>query len=434
MWTYLGHLAIIIPDYVLLNTLLKRKRSMLPLICLIEVKLLLVYIGFDYIAGRMYGGALWWQILYIVLAAASNAAVIGIFVYTFEGSFMKIMLALMLCESVPSIFANGVLEFLNLYIAKDQMHNYFVAFDKIYFLLPIINCAVFFICYYFAKPFLQRYRAYELRHPKIIFAVFMCYTGGALFSGITDFPSHDMKSGGAMLIKITLLGIFSLSFCFYLFYISYRNERIENEFLRQKQELIQGRYQEIQEQIENIESSRERVAAETELLTRLGREGRDSGEIQAYLQELRRQYRHGMANTYSNDLVLDAALCRDHELCAANNIADDFSAQYYRGKGDNGNLYVIISKLMDMGIGENKALDADRRFLFLRVASIANMTVVDFRCAISENFRESGRRFVKSIEKYGGSARWEPAKGKLSVSVMIQEKGANSESKEEKRN
>ena len=66
-----------------------------------------------------------------------------------------------------------------------------------------------------------------------------------------------------------------MSFCFYLFYISYRNERIENEFLRQKQELIQGRYQEIQEQIENIESSRERVAAETELLTRLGREGRD---------------------------------------------------------------------------------------------------------------------------------------------------------------
>lgn len=419
MWTILGHLSVIIPDLVIMNTALIRKHSLWLLLGVIESRLFLVYLGFDYLLGQTYRGTIWWAVIYFVLALFYNIVIFIAFSYTFEGSFHKIALAIIFGETIPVVFVNDVLAFLNLIITDGRMSNYYVAFDKVYFLLPILSNVFFFLCYYFVRPFLIKYRSYEVKYPKFVFALFTVYFTVGLFSGITDFPNGDMKTAEALIIKIFFLGTLSLLVCLYLFQSGVRGEQKENAVLKQKRELVMKQYQELQKQADSVSRRADMAKREKALLSRLDKEGRDDDEIREYLSELRGQYNAGMVGMYSDDLILDAIFCKYHELCAAKGVTDDFSAWDYRGKGDNSGLYYAVNGLLELGFEESSQQDDTKRFLFLHIATSANMSVIDFRCATNGIRRNKRRKFETAVKEAGGEFLWKPGENELRLAAML---------------
>ena len=370
--TYLMSFLSMCAGFQIQTTLMKKRRSLRPLILYMFCKSMLDTVVLDGVLRSTIGDTGEGQLFMTTLSLCLAVGTAMMFVYTFEGPALENIIGIVLSEMILTLIWLPCVLVVNYLGQRENLFTFYgqpQAWDLL--LVPMAIVIPWLFCKG-AGFVLRKYRSFRFRYRKLfwggIFAYILLGQSTMFFGG----QESDLVFAGTMYI-FHLLFAAGLMGGIYVIYRKYQNHiQRENEFLQMQMRLMETHYQAAWQQIRKMEAGRQMVEQQMAELTMMAGEQGETGpapateqgetgsapateqRIASYLRELRQEYDRLQAGMYCNDWLVDAVLCCQVETAKRQGMEVECSLQTYERNGVPEELVAqLFFQLLEFGIHGN---------------------------------------------------------------------------------
>ena len=354
------------------NAVLKRRHSYKVCIIYITLKSLILNIGFKVFLADLIATNGIINSIYMVLVTAAAILTYLVLLYTFDEDFAKTAILCSFSELITMLIGNSVVITTNL-LAGDPIWAVEGKLHVIDFFMPLITWMIVWVVLKLGKPLWQRLRNWEVKHKKVVMAVFFFYL---MFSIISMYMHHDEY--------VLLLGVFmALGGCFLLIgYVNYFHRKTlrENEVLKKRQAVARLQYEAVVLEMEKMEQMQKEIQMQMQTIFNLSESAENKTEqIEKYIMDLKRHSENIVTGVYCDDWFLDSVLYYAKKKCEGKGIVAEF---YLQGYQKNPNRSEVLAN--DMRQLLDKKIEKTERELSLRVATVKGQVVIKVNSAGKE--------------------------------------------------
>lgn len=243
----------------------------------------------------------------------------------------------MVCEMELVLFNFGSLGLIS-WIAPGKM-----------ILFPLVWIILFDIFYLCCRPYLKKWRDYEIRHKRVLgslLAVYLLVSSFSYLMGLFDF------SRLAFWLCLTMSSFLLLTGAIFLLFLrqNQKKDALEQEYLRMQQSLMETRYAALR-QDGNRDYGKLLQEMEQHMgeITRIKDAAARSESVRSYLAHLKAEYRIIYPRTYCDESMIDAVLTSQAERLKKQGIAFHCSCQgYERGQIEELDLAQLLLRLLEL--------------------------------------------------------------------------------------
>lgn len=405
------------------TTIMRKKRTLHPLIIYVVFKSMVDVFLLDGLLQRVVGGTREGQIMITTISLCLTVGMAMMYVYTFHGKAIENIIGIIISETIMTLVWMPCVLVVNYLGQRKELFTFYgqiQAWDLLLFPLAILVPQIFLKL---AGSILRRYRTFQFPHRKLFWGVIVVYIlvgqsiiffGGQesnLFFAATMYMVHLLISAGIM------GGI-------YVVYRKYQNKiSQEHEFLQMQIRLMEAHYTALWRQIRKMEEGQRLVDQQMELLMK---KENDDQRIASYLQELRSEYDRIQAGVYCEDWQVDAVLYCQAETAKRQGIHMDCSLQNYkRGRIPEDVIAALFYQLLEIGLREN--MDGkcradqgkDKNQITLKAGTVKNVLIVQFGITCSNSRKISVKTIEDQIQEYGEISELHRKKGELQLVLAM---------------
>lgn len=433
---------------LLLSTLLGRRRSAGPVILYVWCRFLVLLIFMEFRIWHQNAEVL--VLLNGTLGLCSTLGAIFVSKYTFHGDFLKIASAIVISEIILEMIIVPSIILVNLLEGRRDLLALGGKFQWMDLLAIPIEGILYGGVYAGLFPLLRKFRTYEIRHRKVMSAIAAGYVLLSQLLGLSDYISDstsDLLLFVFIYLVMSFLEVALLASAYWIVQRYQKEIRQQRMFLAQQQHRMELYYQGIRDQMRSMEQNRKENHERMKDILAYGTEGSKknrtdleidtTGEqrsgrqerLEAYLNELKAEYRKIQAGMYCNDWLVDAVLCWQKENAECRGIHMEYSMQGYgRGIIKEEELAQMLFYLLDFGILENERQETGNiRRICLRAGVVKNQLVLDFYTACQKSMWFPQKMFQEFVERWRGTVTEIREAQGIRVIVTLQRRGERRE-------
>lgn len=382
-------------------TLLPSKRSIKILIFFFIARTLVIYIGIRVFIKHYYEAADWYPFLDKSAVTIFSALMLLMFYYVFDTDFFKLYLATSLAEIIVSLPLELTFLSAGFILNTDRYRQIFSEFTYWDFPVVIAYLLLFTCLYKFLKPFLKKYRLWEMKHKRfwaVIIFVYILIAFSIPLSGMANYfyESYIMALISFVVISITVL------------YIHRSNHLLRTEFnyLNTQLYLIECYLPQLRSQIEQMESSHTVIDAQMREITGSAANQINNSRIKAYLAEIQQAYKHIKAGIYCDNWLVDSVLCYENNIMEQEKIS--FSCSVQLSSSLFSQMYTkrftqILLVVLNWSIDENRQIsDIKHRFIRLQISQLQNQQILLLETPSGKKHRLKNKSMRRCLVQYQG--------------------------------
>ena len=400
------------------NALLKRRRSLVPLMTWLVMKYICMICILEVLVGsRMEGNAIFELVNYLLYACAAVMTAF-MFYFTFHGSVIKCFTAMNISEILTSVFMLTAVLIVNVLQGRENLFLFQAEFQISDCLILVIEGILFGIFYHFAENFMKRFRTYHMKHERVFWVVYIIYFALVQLTsigGISDNTSFMITIYMVFLIS-AVTG--TLVLCF--IYMKFRSGiRMERAYLGTQLGLLETHYKSIQSQMQQMEYCQRMIDEQMAEIT-----GRvDIGEsmeaeqdtlmqnpdrkerIQQYLEALKQEYHELQAGMYCDNWSVDAVLYCQIEAARQMGIEVECLVQGYDSQKSSPRVFAqVLFLLLHYGNSESQKLEGGvKKKMRLKTGRLQNQMVVEFYSSVGQKKSFEEKKVKQCVKDYAGT-------------------------------
>lgn len=405
---------------IVCSALLKRRRSLRPLMCWLIGKFMFAVCFLEvFMAAKMAGNPVF-ELVDLLLNACAAIITAFMFYYTFHGSALKCVTAMNISEILAGVFMLPAVLIVNTIQGKRELFLFQAEFQLTDLLIPVVEFALFAIFYHFAAPFLKQFRTYQIRHKKLFWAIYVVFVSSVQLVSIGGLS--DNRSFMFTIYVVFLTSAVAGTLAIFFIYIKYRSGiRLESAYLGTQLGLLETHYRSIQSQMQQMENSQKMIAAQMEEITNRSQSGEG---IQRYLENLKQEYNGLRAGMYCDNWSVDAVLYCQIEAARQKGIEVDCRIQDYDSREIAPKIFSqILFLMLHYGISElQKQEDIPDKNMHLKTGKLQNQMIIEFFSAIGQKRSFPEKKIKQCIREYGGSVTVMQENAGISVIVTMKPK------------
>lgn len=409
----LGNILNCIVVYTLFG---KRKYDwFFPTAC--AVRYIFYNIGLLSIWNAMYGTQNWYKITMSTCATATALILVIITAILWKESLSKVMVGVFAAECIN----DGIL------------------YQGMKMKLPIIQecflaVFIFTVLYFIVQPLLKKYRTYIIKHEVICLTLIFTFFIAGWLSNILYNTSASLHQKPMYLLATSLFigGGIALGITFVIYTRSVFQKKKE---LKQNTKQMEHYYQEIQNQIKELDDFKEIAEGTLDELTELTQSlshKEKKKQVETYITNLKTRYQNLEQLFFCEDYLIDGILTDFAAFCRKQKIEADILFQnYHRGNIKSEDSVAILLKLIEYAkqAAKVKLHAAAIKNQLVYSVELQEKVIAESKAAskeesvlekseklISQNeIKISQKVFKKYVKKYDGGLSIEKENGKIRI-------------------
>lgn len=409
----LGNILNCIVVYTLFG---KRKYDwFFPAAC--AVRYIFYNIGLLSIWNAMYGTQNWYKITMSTCATATALILVIITAILWKESLSKVMVGVFAAECIN----DGIL------------------YQVMKMKLPIIQecffaVVIFTVLYFIVRPLLKKYRTYIIKHEVICLTLIFTFFIAGWLSNILYNTSASLHQKPMYLLATSLFigGGIALGITFVIHTRSVFQKKKE---LKQNTKQMENYYQEIQNQIKELDDFKEIAEGTLNELSKLTQSlshKEKKKQVETYITNLKTRYQNLEQLFFCEDYLIDGILTDFAAFCRKQKIEADILFQnYHRGNIKSEDSVAILLKLIEYAkqVAKVKLHAAAIKNQLVYSVELQEKVIAESKAAskeksvlekseklISQNeIKISQKVFKKYVKKYDGGLSIEKENGKIRI-------------------
>ena len=389
----LGNILTCIVVYTLFG---KRKYDwFFPTAC--AVRYIFYNIGLLSIWNAMYGTQNWYKITMSTCATATALILVIITAILWKEPLSKVMVGVFAAECIN----DGIL------------------YQGMKMKLPIIQecflvVFIFTVLYFIVRPLLKKYRTYIIKHKVICLTLIFTFFIAGWLSNILYNTSASLHQKPMYLLATSLFigGGIALGITFVIHTRSVFQKKKE---LKQNTKQMENYYQEIQNQIKELDDFKEIAEGTLDELSELTQSlshKEKKKQIKQYIQNLEERYQKINQLFFCDDYLIDGLLADLATTCKQQNIETDILFQnYHRGNISREDSVNILLQFIEYAKYASKVK--------IHAAAIKNQLVYSVELKeqpiLERKIKISPKDFKKYVKKYDGEVSIEEKGGTIRI-------------------
>lgn len=382
------------------NALLKRRRSLVPLMTWLVMKYICMICILEVLVGsRMEGNAIFELVNYLLYACAAVMTAF-MFYFTFHGSVIKCFTAMNISEILTSVFMLTAVLIVNVLQGRENLFLFQAEFQISDCLILVIEGILFGIFYHFAKNFMKRFRTYHMKHERVFWVIYIIYFALVQLTsigGISDNTSFMITIYMVFLIS-AVTGTVVLCFI----YMKYRSGiRMERAYLGTQLGLLENHYKSIQSQMQQMEYCQKMIDEQMAEITSGGCKER----TQQYLEALKQEYHELQAGMYCDNWSVDAVLYCQIDAARQMGIEVECLVQGYDSQKVSPRVFAqVLFLLLHYGNSESQKLEGGvKKKMRLKTGRLQNQMVVEFYSSAGQKKSFEEKKVKQCVKDYAGT-------------------------------
>lgn len=377
---------------MLLTMMERRKGCWIPFVWM-PFQSLLTRVLIEVFLRTYYSDAKWFWPLALAVRIGTFVICLLLFCYMFNSSVIKVMVANFIAEVIGATISLVAVMLINYLQTSNQVLDFEDGLERMDLGIIPVEVVIFCIMYIPLRPLLKKIRAYEPRHNKIWAVVSVVY----VLSANVGFGTTLAYKRYYLWCMIWITIVFAVVAMYYLRYE--KGVRIERDFLRAKQELLESHYTAVQMQTCRMEAVRADAQTQVYEIIKEKEEAARNSRINKYLESMREEY-NNLAGNYCDDWLLDAFLYCEAEVLKRYGISLECRLHgYNRGEIQEKDLMQMLHRLLKVTIQSDEQGVPQ---IVLSMSTVRDQLLINLNY-IGVKLPDAGKvKLKKHIEKYDG--------------------------------
>ena len=399
--------------------LLEKRRSLKVFWLYALGKILIVNIFFCYILPFYIGKSVWIQTISTSVVCVAALLNYVLFVYIFEGGFLRIAVTACGAEILASIIGYFMMVIFNLLEGRGHLTNFAAEFKGWDLGIPVLIISLLTLLEHCLRPFEMSLKGFELKHRKLLWIVAVGYPLLAIFTMLIDARKNTSVTGVIYSIFISS----GLLLVIYQIVRKYQNKVCHNQqFLNIQRRLMVVHYEAVKGQINKMESDQQLIEGQMVKISQTNDTVAASKKIEEYLAELKESYEEVRSGIYCDNWMIDAVLCTQRSIFEHRGIHFECKMQKFSlGMIEEQDFIQLLLKLLDLGLKANQETEmSENKIVYIGISAVKNQLIIKFSAACGKKMQIPKRIFREYLKKYSGTVQTGKGESRVSCALSLQ--------------